>query len=231
MGEALFNLGTEPAFTLHKTGTEDYNGTVTTLESVLVIKDTDPNPTIFNYRIEYRTFRNGIITHRAAVDGTRVWFYSVNDKTYSSYSYNNVPVANQPTVVFRNLNKLVTGEDQLLMQLGQQAFEAALNGQSTAASKWLPWTPVYSTLNDTPSSIQVESTVPNYRSLDYQITNIASQNYLARIVGHTELNRPGRYIVNDWNIEVVNSEFAGSVYTFVPPTNARAIANSIAQGG
>ncbi|MFM9873386.1 MAG: hypothetical protein ACKVQS_07975 [Fimbriimonadaceae bacterium] len=230
MGEVLENLGSEPVFTLHKTGTEDYNGTSTTLESVLVVKDVDPNPTIFNYRIEYRTFRNGTITHRAAVDGNRIWFYSVAEKTYSSYTYYNVAPASQSAVIFRNLNKLVGGEDQLLMQLGQQAFEAALNGRNTSASKWLPWTPVYSTLNDTPGSIQVESTVPIYRFLDYQTSNVAGINYLSRIVGHTELNRPGRYVVNDWNIEVIPTEFAGSVYTFVPPANARAIASATAQG-
>lgn|GEM_PF-6696030 len=231
MGEVLENLGNQPVYTLHKTGTEDYNGTITNLESVLVVRDTDPNPTVYNYLIEYRSFRNGTMINRAAVDGNRVWFYDVATNTYSSYSYHNIAPASKPAVIFRNLNKLIGGEDQLLTQIGQQAFEASLNGRNTAASKWLPWTPVYSTFNDVAGSIQVESLLPNYRFIDYQTAFNSGQNDFVRIIGRTEMNRPGRYIINDWNIEILPTEFVGSVYNFVPPANARSIASSIAQGG
>ena len=231
MGEVLQNLGDEQVFTMHKTGTEDYNGNITNLESVLVIRDLDPNPGIFNYRIEYRSYRNGTMVNRAAVDGSRIWFYTVATNAYSVYTYNQIAPANQPTAIFRTLNKLAGGEEQIMMQVAQQAFEASLNGQFAMASKWLPWMPVYSSLNDSSAGVQVESQVPNYRFIDYQTAVLSGENTLVRIKGRTELNRPGRYIINDWNIEITPNEFTGTDYSFVPPANSRASAVNLSQGG
>lgn len=234
MGEVLENLGNETAFTLHKTGTENTNGTEVTLESILVVKDMDPDPALYNYVIEYRSLRNGVLINRAAVDGSRVWFYNVASNSYSSYSYHNVSLPSKPTVIFRNLNKLVGGEDQLLMQIGQQAFEASLSGRAAATNKWLPWIPVYRTLEHDfgQPTILVESDVPNLRSIEYVTEdNGSGVNHLKNIVGYTELIRPGRTVINDWTITVDPTELAGSNYAFVPPANARAIAGALSQGG
>lgn len=233
MGNALQNLGDQPVYTLYKAGTEDNNGTVSNLVSILVVRDIDPNPGAFDYRMEYRTYRNGSLVSRAAVDGARIWHYTVAGNSYSSFTYNQLAYADRATAMFRTLSKLIVGEDQILVQTAQQAYEASLNGQAYAANKWLPWMPVSQIVSEVPNqTYQFLSQVPNTRSVTYNATENPPGYYsLTNITGRTSANRGGVIVKNDWSITIDSNEIAGTDYTFNPPAGSRAIANSLVQGG
>lgn len=233
MGNALQNLGDEPVFTLYKAGQEDVDGTISNLQSILVVRDLNPSPGLFDYRMEYLAYRNGTIVKRAAVDGSRIWHYTVADNTYTSFTYNQLAVAERPTAVFRTLTKLIVGEDQILLQVAQQAFEASLNGEVYASGKWLPWMPVSQIVSEIPlQSYQFVSNVPNYRSVTYNTTEAPPGTYnLTTLIGRSTADRGGKKVTNDWTVTVTASEPSGTVYTFTPPAGARAVANSLVQGG
>ncbi|ARU39768.1 hypothetical protein CCB80_00855 [Armatimonadetes bacterium Uphvl-Ar1] len=231
MGDVLTDLGSEPVYSLYKSGTEDINGTITNIDSGLIVRDVSTNPGEVHYRIEYVARRNGVYTHRGVVDGSRIWFYTVATNSYSTYTYNQLNVADQPATIFRTLRKFISGEDQFLVQLAQEAYEARISGSAAAANKWLPWMPMYSSLVVSSGVIEAVSQVPNYRYLAYETSSLAGVDILSRIVGRTEKIRGATTTINDWNINAYKYELASANYTFVPPAGSRATASGLAQGG
>lgn len=240
MGSVLEDLGNETVYSLHKTGTEEVGGTISNIESALVVYNVSLIPSEPDYRIEYVATRNGTYTHRAVVDGSRIWFYTVATNTYSSFTYTALNPADRPATIFRTLRKLITSEDQLLFQTAHEAYEARIAAGSYAA-RWLPWMPVYNSLVVSGGVVEAVSQVPNYRYIAYETGIVSSINVLNRILGRTERTRGGTLSINTWNInvhkfEMTNASYPiipapGSVYRFTPPAGARAVPGSLAQGG
>lgn len=240
MGPALFDLGSLTKVTIDRTGYEEVNGIQTSTNSRLAIQRTPISGGVLT-QLELLWWKGGTLQTRIVAEiqpGTsagqyekRLWFYDAIKNTYSSWSYGHLPLDSADLSMIRTVKKVASPDDQILVQLAEEAELAAQTGEVAAANRWRPFLPL-SQVNASGGSIQAVSNVGSrYTQIDYTITEPNPGEYhLSRIDTYAERPFGTARITTESTLTIHELSLAAGTSFVFNPGNARPVANSIFQG-
>ncbi len=240
MGPALYDLGSLTQLTINRTGFEDVNGIQTASNSRLAIQRTPISGGVLT-QLELLWWKGGTLQTRIVAEikpGTaagqyekRLWYYDAVRNTYSSWSYGNLPLESADLSMLRTVKKVASPDDQIIVQLAEEAELAAQSGETVAANRWRPFLPL-SQVNTSGGSIQaVHHLGSRYTQLDYTINEPNPGEYrLGRIAYYAERPFGTALLTSNFNIEILELSLPGGTSFTFQPGSARPVANSLLQG-
>ncbi len=232
MSQGLEGIRTTNAFTLDVTGEEIVGETSIPIRIVTVFRNTTVNG-IQTGLLEQMSFRNNVMTHRIAADGTRIWAYDLAKKEYMSVAYQ-VDRGPASEIWLRQmiltLAKWSPREASFNARLMQDIFLTA-----NISTAWNPWTgPGTVTLSDEDGYSKVVCTPGNHglTNLSYLLTSTDEGYQLEGGKFWREEKMNSGTKTTEWDLKVYYDSIpADTDFTFTPPADAKARSVSLPQVG
>ncbi len=231
MAAAMQDLATNTSLSVVLVGTETVDEQVTTFGSVTSLKVDliGEQPVLL---LESQSTIGGVLTQRIVGDGAHLWDFKVAPNTYSCATYGSVDYA-QPANYRQKLMQLFSlravGANKFVAKLLTEAYGSGPTGLSALATRWTPWLSTAAvTMAD--RNVVCDVLTPEPARLTYVIAepdeNSTSLYRLAGAAFERRIVQGSKVKIVRWQVAIVPGKLAaGTDFGFIPPRNARNIAN------